>query len=408
MSTETIAQEQASASRQALTGLRIIDFTQVLAGPFATQQLAQLGADVIKIEQPGVGDITRGLMSDSSDGMAPSFLTCNLGKRAITLDLKHAQAKEVIHKLVETADAVVENFKPGTIERLGFGYEALRQIKPDLIYASISGYGQSGPKSTLAAFDGAIQASSGMMSISGHPESGPVRAGFFAVDMSTALNAAFAITGALFRRHLTGEGQRVDVSMMDSAFMMQAPQLTGYFATGTLPDLTGNRSPTKQPTANVFESSDGYVQVIALKEAQIQSLLEAIGHPDFYAGRQDPSVRISQTQAFNDLLEPIFKSETTAHWLEKLAVAGVPASAIQNLAEAAEDQQNTHRLSIASIPDPSGSGDTRAISASHVAHPAPPSVQRPPPRLGEHTHEVLTELGYETTQINSMTASGLI
>ena len=153
-------------TRQAFTGLRIIDFTQVLAGPFATQQLAQLGADVIKIEQPEAGDITRGLMSSGSDGMAPSFLTCNLGKRAIP-DLKHPKAKEIVHRLVASADAVVENFKPGTIDKLGFG-EALKAIKPDLVYASISGYGQSGPKSELPAFDGAIQASSGMMSISGH------------------------------------------------------------------------------------------------------------------------------------------------------------------------------------------------------------------------------------------------
>ncbi|NKB98303.1 MAG: CoA transferase [Pseudomonadales bacterium] len=405
---QELADQQQTDQRQALTGLRIIDFTQVLAGPFATQQLAQLGADVIKVEQPGIGDVTRGLMSASSNGMAPSYLTCNLGKRAITLDLKHAQAKEVIHKLVQTADAVVENFKPGTIERLGFGYEALRQIKPDLIYASISGYGQSGPKSKLAAFDGAIQASSGMMSISGHPESGPVRAGYFAVDMSTALNAAFAITAALFRRHLTGEGQRIDVSMMDSAFMMQAAQITGYFTTGDLPDLTGNRSPTKQPTANVFESSDGYVQVIALKETQIQSLLQTVGHPEFYEGREDPTDRLRQTEEFNELLVPIFKSATTAHWLEKLAEAGVPASAIQNLAEAAEDEQNAHRLSITTIPDPTGSGDTRAISASHISAPAPPVVQRPPPRLGEHTNEVLTELGYDKSQIDSMAESGLI
>ena len=188
-------------SHQAFTGIRILDFTQVLAGPFATQQLAQLGADVIKIEQRDLGDITRGRMSAGADGMAPSFLTCNLGKRSLTLDLKHDRAKQIIHQLVATSDAVVENFKPGTIERLGFGYEALRAIKPDLIYASISGYGQSGPKSELPAFDGAIQAASGMMSVSGHPDTGPVRTGYFSVDMSTALNAAFAISAMSRKQH---------------------------------------------------------------------------------------------------------------------------------------------------------------------------------------------------------------
>lgn len=394
--------------RQAFTGLRILDFTQVLAGPFATQQLAQLGADVIKIEQPGVGDVTRGLMSSDSDGMGPSFLTCNLGKRSLALDLKAEKAKEIIYALVKTSDAVVENFKPGTIERLGFGYDALKAIKPDLVYASISGYGQTGPKSRLAAFDGAIQASSGMMSISGHPETGPVRAGYFSVDMSTALNAAFAISAALFRRHLTGEGQRIDVSMMDSAFMMQAAQLTTYFTTGDLPELTGNRSPTKQPTANVFETADGYVQVIALKETQIQSLLAAIDQSDFYAGREDPTDRVRMTEEFNALLKPIFKSESTEHWLQVLADAGVPAASIQSLAEAGEEAQNQHRLSITEIPNPSGDGTVRAISAGHVADPAPPTVQRPPPTLGEHTEEILSDLGYSEADIAALARDSVI
>ena len=222
-------------TQQAFTGLRILDFTQVLAGPFATQQLAQLGADVIKIELPQTGDITRGLMAVDSDGMAPSFLTCNLGKRSLALDLKHQRARDVIFRLAETSDAVVENFKPGTIDRLGFGYEAIRAVKPDIVYASISGYGQTGPKAELPAFDGAIQAASGMMSVSGHPDTGPVRTGYFSVDMSTAMNAAFAIGAALFRRHLTGEGQRIDVSMMDSAFIMQAAQVSTFLSNGSYP-----------------------------------------------------------------------------------------------------------------------------------------------------------------------------
>ena len=393
---------------QAFSNIRIIDFTQVLAGPFATQQLAQLGADVIKIEALGSGDMTRGLMAADSDGMAPSFLTCNLGKRSIAMDLKHPSAKDVVFKLVESADAVVENFKPGTMGRLGFDYETLKGIKPDLVYASISGYGQSGPKSELPAFDGAIQASSGMMSLSGHAESGPVRAGYFSVDMSTSLNAAFAISTALYRRLATGEGQRVDISMMDSAFMMQAPQLTNFLHTGTIPELLGNRSPTKQPTSNVFATSDSFVQVAAFKEPQIKSLLTAIGHGDFYEGRDDPAERVRQTQVFDDLLFPIFKSKTTDEWVEILTEANVPVAPIRDIQQALEDEQNQHRLNITEFPHPSGEGTTRAISAGHIADPAPPSVQRPPPKLGEHTDEVLSEVGYSADEVSALRDAGLI
>ncbi|NCF76264.1 MAG: CoA transferase, partial [Proteobacteria bacterium] len=311
------------SQEQALTGVRILDFSQVLAGPFATQQLAQLGAQVIKIEQPVGGDMTRGLMSSSSDGMAPSFLSANLGKRSLALDLKNPDAREIIHKLVAQADVVVENFKPGTIERLGYGYDALRAIKPDLVYASISGFGQTGPRAGLPAFDGAIQAYSGMMSISGHAETGPVRSGYFAVDMSTALNAAFAITAALLRRANTGEGQRVDISMLDTALFMQAPQMTGYLVTGNVPELNGNASPTKQPTSNVFASRDGYVQVIAMKETQVEALFGELGIPEQYIEFNDPGKRLGRRDELHSILAPLIAAENTEHWLHALDAIGV-------------------------------------------------------------------------------------
>ncbi len=397
------------SDRQAFSGLRILDFTQVLAGPFATQQLAQLGADVIKIETRDVGDITRGLLSTGADGMAPSFLTCNLGKRSLTLDLKHPRAKEIIFKLLDTADVVVENFKPGTIERLGFGYEAMSARKPDIVYASISGYGQSGPKSKLPAFDGAIQAASGMMSISGHAETGPVRTGYFSVDMSTALNAAFAISAALFRRHVTGEGQRIDVSMMDSAFVMQAAQISNYLVNGTIPDLLGNASPTKQPTANVFATSDGFIQVIGLRDAQARALMAAIGREDLIDSHPEPVDRIRATDVFADALNPAFASNTTKHWLDILDEAGVPAAAIRDLPAATADEQNQHRLSLTSIAKP-GEPDTsvQVVSSGHMSEPAPPVVQRPPPELGEHTEEILLSLGYSAAEIESLQADEVV
>lgn len=394
---------------KALSGVRIVDFSQVLAGPFATQQLAQLGAEVIKIEQPVGGDMTRGLMSVSSDGMAPSFLSANLGKRSLTLDLKSSEAKHVIHKLVAQADVVVENFKPGTIDRLGFGYAAMREIKPDLIYASISGFGQTGPRAGLPAFDGAIQAFSGMMSISGHPETGPVRSGYFAVDMSTALNAAFAITAALLRRANTGEGQRVDISMLDTAVFMQAPQVTGYLVTGTAPELNGNASPTRQPTSNVFASSNGYVQVIAMKETQVEVLFRELGIAARYAEFNEPELRLSSRVELHEIIAPLIAQQTTEYWLQALDAVGVPVSAIQDLPTIVEEPQLAHRdvfveLDHHSEPDRA----VKVVRASHVAEPGNPTVSGPSPTLGAHTDEIMAELGYTPEEIQRMRSDAII
>lgn len=397
-----------TGTTQALTGKRILDFTQVLAGPFATQQLAQIGADVIKIEQPGVGDMTRGLLSEESDGAAPSFTTCNLGKRSLSLDLKHPQAKDIIFKLLQTSDAVVENFKPGTIERLGFGYEAMKAAKPDIVYASISGYGQAGPKAELPAFDGAIQAASGMMSLSGHPESGPVRTGYYAVDMSTALNAAFSITAALMRQHITGEGQRIDIAMMDTAFVMQAAQISQYLVTDQLPELMGNRSPTKQPTSNVFETSDGYIQVVGMKNTHVKAICTLLGDPDLFEDHQDPLERVRATEKFNALLKPAFASNTTEHWLQALAEVGVPTAPIRDLAASLSDPQNEHRLSLTEFTHPATGATLRTVSSGHVASPAPPRVQRPPPALGEHNLEILQEIGYSQEAVDRLQDTGAL
>ena len=394
---------------QAFTGVRVLDFSQVLAGPFATQLMAQLGAQVIKVEQPVGGDMTRGLMSASSDGMAPSFLAANLGKRSLTLDLKNPKAKEVVHKLVAEADVLVENFKPGTIERLGFGFDAMKAIKPDLVYASISGFGQTGPRANLPAFDGAIQAYSGMMSISGHAETGPVRSGYFSVDMSTALNAAFAIAAALLRRANTGEGQRVDVSMLDTAIFMQSPQMTGYLVTGKAPELNGNASPTKQPTSNVFASSNGYVQVIAMKETQVQALFTELGMPERYTEFNDPTVRLARRDEVHRLIAPIIAAQTTEYWLETLDSIGVPVSAIQDFPTIAEEPQLAHRevfIDQAHHLHPNQS--VKVVRAAHVAEPGNPSIQGPTPTLGAHTSDILSELGYSVEQIKAMRDGGMV
>ena len=390
----------------AFEGLKVIDFTQLLAGPFATQQLAALGAEVIKIEQPGIGDLTRG---GNRPRPSPMFTTANLGKKSLTLNLKSAAAKDIVRRLAASADAVVENFRPGVMARLGLDHDQLRQIKPDLVYCSISGYGQTGPKSPLPAFDGAIQAASGMMAVSGFPESGPVRAGYFAVDMATALHAAFALAAALYRKRLTGEGQRIDVAMMDTAMLMLAPQMTGYLMTGKAPERLGNLSPTLQPTANVFPTADGRIQIAALKEKQAQALFRVVGLEARYAEFADPRTRLKRSAEVHELLCAALSRQGTADWLNALIEEGVPVSEVRELAEVAGDAQFEQRNAFAEIPSPGPAGSgAKAVFSGHRAPVDGPALKRGAPGLGEHSDEILTGLGYATHEIAAFKAEGTV
>jgi CoA:oxalate CoA-transferase len=399
---------------QAFAGIRVVDFTQVIAGPFAIQQLALLGAEVVKIEQPIVGDQTRGLMNEGEHhgpGMSPTFMSCNLGKRSLTLDLKAPQAREIVTRLVESADVVAENFRPGVMDRLGFGYEALQKVNPSLIYCSISGYGQTGPKANIPAYDGAIQADSGMMSINGHPETGPTRTGYMPVDMSTALNSAFAIAAALYRRLATGAGQRLDVSMLDTAVVMQAPQISNFLVQGVTPGLIGNRSPTGQPTANVFPTADGHINVIALRDAQVKTLFELSNQSDALQ-RPEYATSGARVQRYDEVYELIAEAltkQSTQHWLDLFAEHGLPAAAIREFPEVVADSQFEHRGVFADVPAPANKAETvRLIQAGYVADVDSPAVQSAAPELGEHTDEILTELGYDRAAIGDLHESGVI
>lgn len=397
---------------QAFSGVRIIDFTQVLAGPFAVMQLALLGADVIKIEQPGSGDQTRGLMNDDvGDGMSPSFMTCNLNKRSLTLDLKAPRAREIVERLTAGADVVVENFKAGTMRRLGFGYDDLRAIKPDLIYCSVSGYGQSGPKAGLAAYDGAIQAASGMMSQTGHPHTGPTRTGYMPVDMATALNTAFAIAAALYRKRVTGAGQYLDVAMLDTAIVAQAAQFSGYLNAGKLVGLRGNASPTLQPTANVFPTADGHLQITALRQNQVEALFEVLGEgarlsqPEFADGRS----RVAHSAAVNDLLVAALARDTTAHWKACLEQRGVPVAEVRTVPEVVTDEQLGFRGVLDTLPSPTRADkQVHVVKAGYVADRDGPVIHSGPPALGRHTREILGEIGYDSAAIDALQEAGVV
>ena len=396
----------------AFDGIRVIDFTQVLAGPFATQQLAMLGADVIKVEQPGVGDQTRQRLSadDPSSGITPTFLTCNVGKRSLTLDLKHPRAVDIVRRLVASADAVVENFRPGVMGRLGFDYEACRAIKSDIVYCSISGYGQAGPKSGVAAYDGAVQADSGMMSITGSPESGPMRTGYMPVDMASALNAAFAISAALFRRMATGEGQHLDVAMMDTAVVMQAVQFARFFDTAEQPPLFGNRSPTGQPTANVFRTSDGFLQVLALRQSQAEKLFSVLGCPQqleqpAFATPESREENYDEVVAF---IGSVLAERSTEASYRALREAGVPVSEIRSYADVHSDPQFEHRHVFVDSVSPVDGTTATVIGTGYVAATDTPRIGRPAPNLGEHTEMILSELEFTDAEISELRSSGAL
>ena len=396
---------------QAFDGIRIIDFSQVLAAPFAVMQLALLGAEVIKIEHPVDGDQTRGLMNIGEDqGMSPSFLAMNLNKQSLTLNLKSPQAVEVIKKLIATTDVLVENFKAGTMERLGLGYSDLKAIKPDLIYCSVTGYGQTGPKAGEAAYDGAIQASSGMMSQNGHEQTGPTRTGYMPVDMATGLNTAFTISAALFRRANTGLGQRIDVAMMDTAIVMQAPQYSNYLNQGNLIGLIGNSSPTRQPTANVFATKDSYIQIVALRQPQVEKLFTAINavHLLELEAFASPEARLNNGTQVGQAVAEQIKKETTEHWMIKLSALGIPTAEIRGLPEVMQDPQFDHREVFQTLPHPCDeSQNFTVVKAGYLLDSDGPTVRTTPPRLSQDTERVLLSLGYNEGQIAILKQQGV-
>jgi len=394
---------------QAFEGVRIIDFTQVFAGPFAVMQLALLGADVIKIEQPETGDQTRGLMNASDDGKpSPSFLTMNLNKRSLTLNLKHPEALRIVTALVATADVVVENFKAGTMDKLGFGFETLRAIKPDLIYCSISGYGQTGPKAGEAAYDGAIQAASGMMSQNGHPSTGPTRTGFMPVDMSTAMHAAFAIASALHRKAISGEGQYLDLAMMDTALVLQAAQISNYKNQGQLNPLQGNASPTGQPTADVFSTQDGFIQVTALRQNQVEALFDAFGKREQLSemGFRTPQERAENAEIVSDYCAQALRGASTQSWLEALAKRGIPVAEVRDLPTVLQDPQLATRGVVQAIEQ---AGETvHVVTSGYIANVDGPQIQSPSPALGADSGAILESLGFSDTDIEAWKHEGVI
>ena len=387
-----------------LSNIRVLDLTNVLSGPFATLHLSLLGAEVIKIENPTGGDLARALGSLpelNKKQMGTSFLAQNANKKSVTLNLKDPQAKEIFKKLVKTADVVVENFRPDVMGRLGLGYKVLSQINPKLIYCAISGFGADGPDAMKPAYDQIIQGLSGEMAINGDERLNPLRAGFPVCDTVGGLNAAFAIMAALYYREKTGEGQFIDIALLDSIM-----PLMGWVAANLLigkqqPVLMGNDNFTAAPSG-VFKTKDGNINIAANKQEQWEAVADVLGVPEL---KTDPRFQERDTRKRNrkfltPLLEEKLTQRETKYWVEMLNRNDVPSGDILSLEEALKQEQIEHRGTIKSI-HCEGIGDLRLFNLTAKFSKTPGSIDAPPPKLSEHTSEVLKSAGYTDEEIKS-------
>lgn len=390
-------------------GIRIIDITHVLAGPFAAYQLALLGADVIKVEHPGDPDQSRDSGPDlvlNRAAMGCGFLTQGANKRAITLDLKTAAGREVLRKLVLTADILVENFRPGAFDTLGIGYEALSALNPRLIYCSISAFGQGGPRGEQTAYDHVIQATSGIMAATGTPEVNPIKFGAPAIDYATGTMGAFALSAALFQREKTGRGQRIDLAMLDVALMMQASHVAAYMRTGEGPRPAGNKH--LHATNSAYETRDGMVMLGASNLGQQRRLWAARGRPEL--AKADNEARTAARAEEEAVLTEIMATRTADEWEAYLQSKHVPAARVRRLEETLADPHLASRGVLHRFPDgapgvPGAFGVP--VAAFRLAHGGP-QVDSPPPMLGADTNAVLAEIGYGAAEIAALRAQKVV
>jgi crotonobetainyl-CoA:carnitine CoA-transferase CaiB-like acyl-CoA transferase len=381
-------------------GIRVIDVTHVLAGPFAAYQLGVLGADVIKIEDPNDPDQSRGSGTDKAlnhKQMGTSFLTQASNKRSVALDLKQEKDREILKKLVATADVFVENYRPGAFEALGLGYEDLAKINPRLIYASFSAFGQNGPRGVQTAYDHVIQATSGIMAMTGTKDTHPVKLGAPAVDYMTGMTGAFALASALFQREKTGKGQRIDMAMLDVAMLMMASHVTGYMRNGSHPKPHGNRHP--HATNGAFKTKDGTLVMLGASNLRQQARLwKLLGRPEMVKKTNDE--RDADHDREIATLEEIMLTRTADEWETFLQANHVPGCRVRTMGEAIADPQLGSRGVIHRHASGYGveGGFGVPLAAFTFAHGGP-RIDTPPPMLGQHNEEILAELGVGTQKV---------
>ena len=392
---------------KALEGIRVIDFTQAMAAPFGTMNLADMGADVIKIEPPVTGEPTRELSSIAQNGHSATFMTMNRDKRGLTVDLKRPEGVEIVKRLVKTADVFVQNYRPGVAERLGLGYEDLRAANPRLIYCSVSGFGGTGPYAPRGGYDLIAQGMSGVISVTGE-EGAPAKSGVPLSDLCAGLFAAYGILCALEFRQRTGEGQLVDTSLLEAAMALTVWEATEYWVTGKAPKPLGSAHRLTAPY-QALRAADGYFTVGANNDKLFEALCRVIARPDLL---EDPrfkgrSGRMENRAALIEAIEKTTIGETRAHWLERLDRDGVPAGPINSYAEALADPHALARRMIVDLTHP-GAGPIKALGIPVKLSETPGAVDRAAPLLGQHTSEILTELGFTDAEQRALGEQGII
>ncbi len=385
-----------------LEGIRVLDLTNVLSGPFATLHLALAGAEVIKVENPLDGDLARKLGCVPKYNqmlMGTSFLAQNANKKSLTLNLKAPEGKEIFKKLVKTADVVVENFRPDVMSRLGLSYSVLSEINPKLIYCAISGFGQTGPDALKPAYDQIIQGLSGEMAINGDEQLNPLRAGFPVCDTVGGLNAAFAVMGALFHRERTGEGQFIDVALLDSIMPLMGWVVANLMIGGQQPVLMGNDNFTAAPSG-VFKTKDGFINIAANKQEQWEAVADVLGVPELKTDRrfQERDMRKKNRKELTLLLEQKLTQKETALWVDELNKRDVPAGAILSLEGAMNQVQVKHRNAFGKV-TLDGIGNLELFNMTAKFSKTPGFVETPPPTLGQHTKDILVNIGYSLEEI---------
>ncbi|MGK6308918.1 CaiB/BaiF CoA transferase family protein [Variovorax sp. DT-64] len=406
----------------ALDGIKVLDLSRVLAGPWCTQILADLGADVVKIERPGVGDDTRTwgppFLKDEhgrDTDQATYFTSCNRNKRSVTIDMATPEGQDLLKKMAAQADIVVENFKTGGLRQYGLDYESLRAVNPRLVYCSVTGFGHDGPHASRAGYDLMIQATTGMMSITGRPDGepggGPLRVGVALTDLFTGVYAATAILAAIEVRHRTGEGQHIDMALLDVGMAILANQASAFLNTGVAPQRQGNSHPSLAPYQD-FHTKDGAMLLAIGNNGQFTRFCEAAGHPEWAS---DPrfatnTLRVRHREVLIPMMEAVTRTRTTAEWIALLEDKAVPCGPINNIAQAFEDAQVKARGLAVTLPRDAGDGISQIAG---VASPlrlqgTPPVLRRAPPALGQHTDEVLAELGLDELQRAALRGAGVI